>query len=158
MCVCVCVCVCVFVSRSQDCVSLPGVGCLSHCVCCSILHVSVCAYPCTFVSLSLSVCLSLCACVSISVCECVPRSPCLCFSPSVCVCVCVLCKGKEGKICFAFLCFWSARSSKMKSAPLPGLQEEESFLMDCIPFPLFTPSHFRSCHGTVPRDQMRAQH
>jgi len=27
------VCVCVFVSRSQDCVSLPGGGCLSQCVC-----------------------------------------------------------------------------------------------------------------------------
>ena len=74
------------------------------------------------------------------------------------VCVCVLCKGKEGKICFAFLCFWSASSSKMKSAPLPGLQEEESFLMDCVPFPLFTPSRFLSRHGTLPRDQLRAQH
>ena len=33
---CVCVCVCVCVSSCQECVSLPGGGCLSQCVCPSI--------------------------------------------------------------------------------------------------------------------------
>jgi len=59
--VCVSVCECVRLSRSQDFVSLPGGWCLSHCVCCSILHVSLCVSQCTFVSISqcVNVCLTL---------------------------------------------------------------------------------------------------
>ena len=80
-------CVCVCVSSFQDSVSLPGGGCLSQCVCSSILHVSVYVSPCTFVSLS--VCVSLCVLVCLPQCFNVCLALLVYVSLPLFVCVCV---------------------------------------------------------------------
>ena len=82
---CLCVCVCVCVSSCQECVSLPGGGCLSS-VCVPLyLHVSVCVSLCTFVSLSVCVFLSVHVCLS--QCVSVWLIPIVYVSESQCECV-----------------------------------------------------------------------